>query len=412
MKRFFIFIFNFIIFVASFQLKSSINNGRVCVTSNEYFVLELKEEDKYATIRIENSPRKNLVVVCEGSSLLFTKYPLLDFSLQCHLKQLKERVDVADDVSDIVDNKQINYQISDKGIIPSSYSSSTSSASSSTIQHELFLTSELLIKKDVYDVKISAISEDIKKGEYVDWVCYDGNALCAIPRSMVHTYNILHRGIGAMILDWNGCIFIHKRASSKRLFPSMLDMLIGGVSVADESSEETLLRELKEELNLDFQDTQENENSNFISTMYSDGKNKGKKKNKDVLLQSLSTKDVAAYQKFRSSILDAIFGRETRTVTDLDDKIQHEEELLTFTSMIRSLGQIRVSTSHNHCLVKVYGVVCNEKKARSISFPDGEVEWGRWVSSGELQHMLLNQRTSFVPDGLQVWDAIPNMLER
>ena len=67
------------------SFKSSINDNMVCITSNEYFLaFELEEEDKYAKIKIENLNKKDLIVLCEGDSSLFTKYPLLDLSLQCH----------------------------------------------------------------------------------------------------------------------------------------------------------------------------------------------------------------------------------------------------------------------------------------------------------------------------------------
>ena len=404
---------NFIIFVASLHFKSfksSINDNMVCITSNEYFLaFELEEEDKYAKIKIENLNKKDLIVLCEGDSSLFTKYPLLDLSLQCHLNKIKQNNREDDDEDkEKRDHKEINYQMSDEGII----SPSSSSSSSSVIRHELFLTSKSLIKKDKYDIITSPKSEDIKKGEYIDWICYDGNILTAIPRSMVHTYNMLHRGIGAMILDWNGCIFIHKRASSKRLFPSMLDMLMGGVSSTNEPSEETLLRELREELNLDFQDIQDNSNINFISTKYN---NKKRIKNKDSLLQSLSSQeDITAYKQFKTSVLDAVYGRQLRPTIDFNNKIEEKEEeqdvIMSKSSMIRFLGRTRIFTSYNHCLVDVYGVVCSEKKAKNISFADGEVEWGRWVTSKELQDLLSNERACFVPDGLQVWDAIPNMM--
>ena len=67
----------------------------------------------------------------------------------------------------------------------------------------------------------------------------------------MHNFNILHRGIGAMVFDRERKIFVHQRAATKRIFPSMYDMFIGGVSTAKEPSFTTLVRELSEEADID-----------------------------------------------------------------------------------------------------------------------------------------------------------------
>eukprot|EP01035_Chromulina_nebulosa_P027744 gene27744-36525_t len=104
-----------------------------------------------------------------------------------------------------------------------------------------------------------------QKEELVDWLSlstYNNSnistvkiLLPAVRRSFIHKNNLLHRGIGAILLreEYNGDIeiFVHKRASSKRLFPSMWDMFIGGVSSSAESPISTLFRELEEECGLD-----------------------------------------------------------------------------------------------------------------------------------------------------------------
>lgn len=36
-------------------------------------------------------------------------------------------------------------------------------------------------------------------GEMVDWVDTEGRVVCALPRSVVHAHNVLHRGAGVMI---------------------------------------------------------------------------------------------------------------------------------------------------------------------------------------------------------------------
>ena len=52
--------------------------------------------------------------------------------------------------------------------------------------------------------------------EWVDWMADDGaTSLAVLPRPMVHTHNLLHRGIGVLILDSQGRVFVHQRSSTK-----------------------------------------------------------------------------------------------------------------------------------------------------------------------------------------------------
>ena len=46
-------------------------------------------------------------------------------------------------------------------------------------------------------------------------------------RIFAHKFNILHKGIGALVVDSKNKIFVHKRSKMKKVFPSMLDMFIG-----------------------------------------------------------------------------------------------------------------------------------------------------------------------------------------
>jgi 8-oxo-dGTP pyrophosphatase MutT (NUDIX family) len=87
-----------------------------------------------------------------------------------------------------------------------------------------------------------------------------------LPRKQVHLYNILHRGIGVLVYrarqeqQEGGAqeeqeqqqeeIFVHQRSHTKRVFPSMYDMFVGGVSGAGEDSDTSASRELAEELNI------------------------------------------------------------------------------------------------------------------------------------------------------------------
>jgi len=86
--------------------------------------------------------------------------------------------------------------------------------------------------------------------EIVSMVDQDGEALGAVPRHLVHKYNILHSGIGVLIHK-GGALYVHRRAPSKRIFPNLYDMWVGGVRLAAEADGRlTALREIKEELGL------------------------------------------------------------------------------------------------------------------------------------------------------------------
>ena len=72
------------------------------------------------------------------------------------------------------------------------------------------------------------VTSPVKEGEMVDWMCTDGmTSLAELPRTIVHQHNLFHRGIGVLILDNQGRIFVHQRSDTKRLFPAMYDMFVG-----------------------------------------------------------------------------------------------------------------------------------------------------------------------------------------
>ncbi len=94
---------------------------------------------------------------------------------------------------------------------------------------------------------------DEKEVEHVSWVDNHGHDLLAptskgLPRPLVHGLNILHKGAGILVRDEQKRVFVHQRAAHKRIFPSMYDMFVGGVSLFGEDTRETAGRELKEEL--------------------------------------------------------------------------------------------------------------------------------------------------------------------
>lgn len=95
--------------------------------------------------------------------------------------------------------------------------------------------------------------------EWVEMVTGTGQILGRVPRRLVHSFNLLHRGIGLFVtkdepLDVKAEVFpdlyVHRRTDTKRIFPSLYDMFVGGVSLAGEDAETTARREVAEELGL------------------------------------------------------------------------------------------------------------------------------------------------------------------
>lgn len=101
--------------------------------------------------------------------------------------------------------------------------------------------------------------------ELVEMVDRDGNALGILPRKLVHTHNLLHRGIGMFVTKDRHInssssssdnpshfpdLYVHRRTDTKRIFPSLYDMFVGGVATAGEDLRTTACREVAEELGL------------------------------------------------------------------------------------------------------------------------------------------------------------------
>ncbi|CAM9772392.1 unnamed protein product [Ectocarpus sp. 6 AP-2014] len=184
-----------------------------------------------------------------------------------------------------------------------------------------------------------------EEGELVDWVDTRGRVICALPRPVVHSNNVLHRGAGVMIRDAKartarGEVYCHRRTSTKRVFPSMYDMFIGGVSGTMEPPLTTALRELGEELGL-----------GPYGNSGSAPENQG------------------------------------------DDGLK--------TTSMRYRGECLVQTGHNRCFVSVfdYRVVAGE----TVKWQEEEVEWGSYVPWEEVVSKVSEGEWEFVPDGLQVW---------
>ena len=105
------------------------------------------------------------------------------------------------------------------------------------------------------------IVENASKLEICEMVDSKGKKLGVVPRPLVHKLNLLHRGIGMVVCKGEHItqdmpheslpdIYCHQRTDSKRVFPSLYDMFVGGVSTAGEDARLTASREVAEELGL------------------------------------------------------------------------------------------------------------------------------------------------------------------
>jgi 8-oxo-dGTP pyrophosphatase MutT (NUDIX family) len=99
------------------------------------------------------------------------------------------------------------------------------------------------------------ISDDDCAMELVDMVDCHGHVLGHVPRTLVHRHNILHRGVGVFVVaqpsdfvTHRSPLYCHQRSPTKRIFPSLYDMFVGGVSLANEDAVTTARREVMEEL--------------------------------------------------------------------------------------------------------------------------------------------------------------------
>jgi len=102
----------------------------------------------------------------------------------------------------------------------------------------------------------------------VELVDGSGSPIAVLPRLLIHKYNMLHRGIGVIVLAprveqsplqeeetipnnyHKYSVYCHQRTFSKRIFPGLYDMFVGGVSGVGETSKQTAIRELAEELGI------------------------------------------------------------------------------------------------------------------------------------------------------------------
>lgn len=86
--------------------------------------------------------------------------------------------------------------------------------------------------------------------ELVDLVDDEDEVVGTVTRRAVRAGNLLHRGVGILVLDDVGRLYVHRRTATKDIFPSCYDMMVGGMVTTGESYAQAAERELAEELGI------------------------------------------------------------------------------------------------------------------------------------------------------------------
>lgn len=84
--------------------------------------------------------------------------------------------------------------------------------------------------------------------ELLDIVDEDDRVVGRAPRGEAMARRLRHRVTSVRVRDPRGRIFVHRRTPRKLVFPSMHDVVVGGVVGAGEGYDEGALREAREEL--------------------------------------------------------------------------------------------------------------------------------------------------------------------
>ena len=86
--------------------------------------------------------------------------------------------------------------------------------------------------------------------ELVDLIDPANNIIGRASRREVRSRNLLHRGVGILCRNSRGDIYVHRRTTTKDVFPGMYDMFVGGVVGWGETYEAAAQREIAEELGI------------------------------------------------------------------------------------------------------------------------------------------------------------------
>ena len=173
----------------------------------------------------------------------------------------------------------------------------------------------------------------------------------------------------------------------------MYDMFIGGVCSSGEGPADTLLRELNEEAGLDFSiiDTNTNNDSSL------------KKKKRDIEIPWVSPEADKAWQQFKQSpsylrLFPSSSSSSSSSTTTNNNNSN--------SNCLKYIKKCRIKTSLNYCTVYLYIEICSTKMEASLQFRDGEIQQGKWTSLEELLEDIKVNEILYVPDGMQVWNAL------
>jgi 8-oxo-dGTP pyrophosphatase MutT (NUDIX family) len=75
-----------------------------------------------------------------------------------------------------------------------------------------------------------------------------GRVVGSAPRSVMRSRNLRHAASSIVVRDPDGRVYLHRRTTTKDVYPGLLDFAAGGVVLAGEEPGDGALRELEEEL--------------------------------------------------------------------------------------------------------------------------------------------------------------------
>ncbi|QPP09625.1 NUDIX domain-containing protein [Streptomyces bathyalis] len=90
--------------------------------------------------------------------------------------------------------------------------------------------------------------QPLSADELLDIVDEEDRVVGQAPRGEAMARRLRHRSTSVQVRDPLGRIFVHRRTPRKLVFPSMYDVVVGGVVGAGESYDDCALREAEEEL--------------------------------------------------------------------------------------------------------------------------------------------------------------------